>query len=139
MIISDLSDDAVRSFFDGRNFAVIKIEQRFIDNAVKNDSFLKVFVIKNNIKMIIVNSILTVGEDLFRDFVLKIDDGSGPLTGTYLHIDLFHSKEREYLKSFKPTAGISVTYPSLDELTSLVRGKRLIFSTEFEDCDRIKS
>ena len=112
MVISNLVEDDIRSVFAGRKFAVIKIDQHVIDNNPRVRMGMGFDL----------NDILGIYLDAYT---LLIDDEDETHSRTYLFV-----KVRLPLR-FTPVDGVSILYPSVEELIPMLLGKRLVFSTGF--------
>ena len=132
MIISPPSDDLIREFIGKRRISLIGIDREFVDRSAKENRLYEWFIERSDVRMLLANT-----ARIHVNYLIKIDDEADPVAGTYLHIEEYDSGKDKYHTHFKPANGISVTYPSVDELLPLIRGKRLIFSCEYaeNECD----
>ena len=128
IIISPPSDDLIREFIGKRRVSLIRIDREFVDRSEKEKRLYEWFIERSDVKMLLTNTVR-----IYVNYLIKIDDGADPVAGTYLHIEEYDSGKDKYHTHFKPAKGISVTYPSVDELLPLIRGKRLIFSCVYAE------
>ena len=113
MIITDLSEEAIRCFVAGREFAVININEDALQQNYRTRFGLKIYPLDQ------------LGVH-FDTYTLEIDDGNNSGGRTYLFI-------KDKLPEFKQVDGISISYPLTDELVSMVSGKRLIYYNKFAE------
>lgn len=113
MIITDLSEEAIRCFVSGREFAVININEDALQQNYRTRFGLKVYPLDQ------------LGVH-FDTYTLEIDEENNSGGRTYLFI-------KDKLPEFKQIDGVSISYPLTDELVSMVSGKRLIYYNIFAE------
>ena len=115
-VISNLTEADIRNIVSDREFVVIKVEP----DVIKNNPRSK---LGKNVDLKYLTGFC------FDYYTLQIDDGNDACGRTYLYIRV------QLPIQFHPSEGVSVLYPTVEELIPMVLGKRLIFSTGFaEDC-----
>lgn len=117
MVISDFSEEDVRRFVSGREFAVIIINADVFKNDIRSRFGLKF------------SPMGYLGVH-FDTYTLQIDNGDNSGDRTYLFI-------KDKLPKFKQVEGVNILYPSVDELLPMVLGKRLVYYNKFaeDNCD----
>ena len=113
MIISNLSEEAIRCFVAGREFAVININEDALQQNYRTRFGLKIYPLDQ------------LGVH-FDTYTLEIDEENNSGGRTYLFI-------KDKLPKFKQVEGVSISYPSTDELVSMVSGKRLIYYNKYAE------
>ena len=113
MNITDISEEAIRCFVAGREFAVININEDALQQNYRTKFGLKFYPLDQ----------LGVHFDTYTLEIDKEDNSGGR---TYLFI-------KDKLPKFKQVDGVSVSYPSTDKLVSMVSGKRLIYYNKFAE------
>ena len=113
MIITDLSEENIRCFVAGREFAVININENALQQNYRTRFGLKVYPLDQ------------LGVH-FDTYTLEIDEENNTGGRTYLFI-------KDKLPKFKQVEGVSISYPSTDELVSMILGKRLIYYNKFAE------
>jgi hypothetical protein len=113
MIITDLNEEAIRCFVAGREFAVININEDALHQNYRTRFGLKIYPLDQ------------LGVH-FDTYTLEIDEENNSGGRTYLFI-------KDKLPKFKQVEGVSISYPSTDELVSMVSGKRLIYYNKFAE------
>lgn len=111
MIITDLSEEDIRKIVAGREFAVININEDALQQNYRTRFGLKIYPLDQ------------LGVH-FDSYTLEIDEENNSGGRTYLFI-------KDKLPKFKQVEGVSISYPSTDELVSMVSGKRLIYYNKF--------
>ena len=118
MVISEFSEDDIRRFVSGCEFAVINVSEDVINKNSGTQNRRKFYPIK------------LISAYIGYSFNLQIDNGDDSNGITLLYIDKSIDEQRD----FKQIDGVSISYPSIDELISMLSGKRLIYyNTFFED------
>ena len=112
MVISDLSENDIRSFLSGREYALVNVGPDVYNSYPNKETIYRY------------NPFHAL-DKYFTSYQLRIDDGNEADGGTYLCI-----KDRFPLPSHS-VDGISVTHPSIEELIPMIVGKRLTFRTSF--------
>ena len=120
IVISDLREDEIRSLVSGRQFAVIRIAPEIIEEHRRKCRFK--FYPSYFLDL-----------PFFTQYSLQIDDGDEASGRSYLYIDdqLPMGANAEPLCA-KVRDGVSIQYLSIEELISMVLGKRLIYHSEYE-------
>ena len=113
MIITDLSEEAIRCFVAGREFAVININEDALQQSYRTRFGLKIYPLDQ------------LGVH-FDTYTLEIDEENNSDGRTYLFI-------KDKLPKFKQIEGVSISYPSTDELVSMILGKHLIYYNKFAE------
>ena len=108
-VIRDLSEETIRRMVADREFAVIKVAPEAYNDQKKHS------YAKWDLNEIVLSAV-------HEHYTLEIDCGGMSKVKTCLWIKSSSSiKHREI-------EGVEITYPSIDELIRMLRGKRLIFS-----------
>ena len=113
MIITDLSEKDIRRLVSGRKFAIIRISEELITNYQRKRIGQKFYP----------KYLLGINLD---DYVLQIDDGKDTTSRIYLCI-------KKKLPKYRHVDGVSISYPSIEELITMISGKRLIFCVAFAE------
>ena len=112
MVISDLSENDIRSFLSGREYALVNVGPDVYNSYPNKETIYRY------------NPFHAL-DKYFTSYQLRIDDGNEADGGTFLCI-----KDRFPLPSHS-VDGISVTHPSIEEVIPMIVGKRLTFRTSF--------
>lgn len=116
-VVRNLSDETIRSMVADREFAVIKVRPEVYNDPRKHS------YAKWDLNEIVLSAV-------HEHYTLEIDCGGTSEVKTCLWI--------KSSSSIKPgeIEGVEITYPSIDELIRMLRGKRIIFSVHHyvEDC-----
>ena len=110
MIISSLGEEDIRRLVSGREFAVIKIDADYL----KKPRYERKFHPLNHLGV------------HFDTYTLQVDGKDNSGGRTYLFI-------KDKLPKFKQVDGIDISYPSIEELISMLSGKRLIYYNKFAE------
>ena len=110
MIISGIGEDDIRRLVSGRELAVIKINADFLKKPRLSRKYHPL-------------NLLGVH---FDTYTLQVDEKDNSGCRTYLFI-------KDKLPKFKQVDGIDISYPSIDELVSMLLGKRLIYYNRFAE------
>lgn len=110
MIISGIGEDDIRRLVSGREFAVIKIDADYL----KKPRYERKFHPLNRLGV------------HFDTYTLQVDEKDNSGSRTYLFI-------KDTLPKFKQVDGIDISYPSIEELISMLSGKRLIYYNKFAE------
>lgn len=113
MIITDLSEEDIRCFVAGREFAVININENALQQNYRTRFGLKIYPLAQ------------IGVH-FDSYTLEIDEENNSGGRTYLFI-------KDKLPEFKQVEGVSISYPSTDELVSMILGKHLVYYNKFAE------
>ena len=116
-VIRDLSEETIRRMVADREFAVIKVAPEAYNDQKKHS------YAKWDLNEIVLSAV-------HEHYTLEIDCGGMSKVKTCLWIKSSSSiKHREI-------EGVEITYPSIDELIRMLRGKRIIFSVHHyvEEC-----
>lgn len=113
MNITDLNEEAIRCFVAGREFAVININEDALQQNYRTRFGLKIYPLDE------------LGVH-FDTYTLEIDEENNSGGRTYLFI-------KDKLPKFKQVDGVSILYLSIDELVSIISGKRLIYYNKFAE------
>ena len=113
MIITDLSEEDIRKIVAGREFAVININEDALQQNYRTRFGLKIYPLDQ------------LGVH-FDTYTLEIDEENNSDGRTYLFI-------KDKLPKFKQIEGVSISYPSTDELVSMILGKHLIYYNKFAE------
>ena len=112
MVISDLSENDIRSFLSGCEYALVKVGPDVYNSYPNKETIYRY------------NPFHAL-DKFFTSYQLRIDGGNEADGGTFLCI-----KDRFPLPSHS-VDGISVTHPSIEEVIPMIVGKRLTFRTSF--------
>ena len=110
MIISSLGEEDIRRLVSGREFAVIKIDADYL----KKPRYERKFHPLNHLGV------------HFDTYTLQVDGKDNSGGRIYLFI-------KDKLPKFKQVDGIDISYSSIEELISMLSGKRLIYYNKFAE------
>lgn len=109
-IISEVTEEQLKSFVNGSKFAVITIDHELY--VWGPTSALSIYL---------------------DAYTLQIDFKDKSKYRTYLNIWQHKEGFERHMKQYKPIEGVDVKYPSIEELIFMITGKDLIFSARFLD------
>ena len=113
MIMSGFREEDIRRVVSEREFAVIRINADVIDNDLRVRSRCRFYP-------------KYVMHRFFNDYTLQIKSGDSLDGRTYLCI-------KDKLPEFQPVDGVSILYPSIEELIAMVSGNCLIYYADFAE------
>lgn len=113
MIMSGFGKEDIQRVVSGREFAVIRISTDVINNDLRARNHCRFYP-------------KYVMHRLFNDYTLQIRNGNSSKGRTYLCI-------KDKLPEFQPVEGVTILYPTIEELIAMVSGKRLIYYADFAE------